>query len=93
MKLCTHVIHDMILCLRERHHVLLFIFRVVALDINKWKIIHVSQMVGILYRHGFYNIVVIDLIYTPDDFSRCWGQGQRLQMHYIIEMDNYLQKG
>jgi hypothetical protein len=56
MKLCTHVIHDMILCLPERHYVLLFFSRVMALDISIWKIVHVhysfiSQMIGILYKH------------------------------------------
>jgi hypothetical protein len=44
-------------------------------------------MAGILYKH------VLDFIYTPDDLSRCWGQDQRSRMHYINEMDKYLQKG
>ena len=44
-----------------------FFLRVMALDISKWKIVHVhySLMVGtcILYKHVLYNIVVI--VITP----------------------------
>jgi hypothetical protein len=43
----THVIYDMILCLPERHYVLLFFSRVMALDISKWKIVHVHYSLSL----------------------------------------------
>jgi hypothetical protein len=68
-----------------------FFSRVMALDISKWKIVHVHYSLSFKWLVFCINIEVIDLIYTPDDLSRCWGQGQRSRMYYIIEMDNYLQ--
>ena len=57
----------------------------------KWTIIF--KTVNILYTYKPYSIVVIDLSYAPDDLSRCWGHGQKSRMHYIYEMDKYLQNG
>jgi hypothetical protein len=43
----AHVIHDMMLCLQECHYGLLFFSRVMALDISKWKIVHVHYSLSL----------------------------------------------
>ena len=86
MKLCTHVIHDMILCLPERHYVLLFFSRVMALDISKWKIVHVHYSLSLKWLvfciNIYFRILQSLILFTPLMTFRCVRVKVKDALHY-----------